>query len=175
MRRFLTWLSDRLPAEEIAHQGEKFMERYYVATLLGWRVYIHRFIGSDPDGLHDHPWRFGFSLILSGWYMEQRLDRTYVRRWCNAVNGDTFHRVIVPVGGEAWTLFAHNRRYKAWGFLRQVSVSGDDELCVGFNYFRANAPVGHSDWHLTAPRGRDLRQAREVMPAVFRRRSRSDA
>lgn len=157
MRRLLMRLTARLPAEEISHQGVKFMERYYVATLFGWRVYIHRFIGSDPDGLHDHPWRFGFSAILSGWYLEERRERTYVRRWCNAVNGDTFHRVIVPEGGEAWTLFAHTPRCKVWGFLREYAP-GHIRRDPYFIYEPANAPVGHSDWHLTAPKGRDIRR-----------------
>ena len=158
MRRFLLWLTARLPAEEIAHQGVKFMERYYVTTLLGWRVYIHRFIGSDPDGLHDHPWRYGFSVILSGEYREQRWDGIHLRRWGNAVHGDTFHRVVMPPGTEAWTLFAHTRRCKQWGFLRPAAwLEGEDQ--ASWAYVPFNAPTGHSDWHLTAPKGRDIRRA----------------
>lgn len=164
MKRFLLWLTARLPAEEIAHQGEKFMERYYVATLLGWRFYIHRFIGSDPDGVHDHPWRWGFSLILCGWYFEQRREALYLRRWFNMVNGDTFHRIVMPVGREAWTLFAHNARCKEWGFLRRPQWAGflappGDPSHKLMMYEPHNAPTGHSDWHKTAPKGHEIRSA----------------
>lgn len=157
IRRLLLALTARLPVEEIEHQGEKFMERYYVATLGGWRLYIHRFVASDPDCVHDHPWRYGFSLILSGWYLEEKRDRTRVRKWFNVVNGDTFHRVIVPIGGEAWTLFAHNRRCKAWGFMRPADVHGDAGMREGFVYEPLSPLPGHSTWHLTAPKGRDIR------------------
>jgi len=169
MLKFLLWLTARLPVEEIAHQGVKFMERYYVVTAFGWRVYIHRFIGSDPDGVHDHPWRFGASLILSGWYYEQRRERIYTRRWFNVVNGDTFHRIIVPAGQEAWSLFAHNARCKEWGFLRLrvgnlIRANNERRVMTVINgpftiYEPHNTPAGHSTWHLTAPKGRDLRKA----------------
>lgn len=156
MLRFLLWLTARLPVEEISHQGVTFMERYYVATLGAWRVYIHRFVASDPDGLHDHPWGLGFALILSGWYFEARRDRVHTRTWGNMVNGETFHRVLIPQGCEAWTLFAHNLRCKPWGFLRQHRVSGFDG--DPYIYVPLETARAHSDWHLSAPKGRDIRR-----------------
>jgi hypothetical protein len=137
MKRLLLALTAGLPVEEISHCGEKFMERYYVGTLLGWRFYIHRFVGSDPDG---------------------------VRRWFNVVNGDTFHRVVMAAGSEAWTLFAHDRRCKSWGFLREHSVYRIEHgmpvaRTDGFFYAPLNPPHGHSTWHLTAPKGRDIARA----------------
>jgi hypothetical protein len=164
MKRLLLALTAGLPVEEISHCGEKFMERYYVGTLLGWRFYIHRFVGSDPDGVHDHPWRRGFSIILSGWYHEEKREAIYKRRWFNVVNGDTFHRVVMAAGSEAWTLFAHDRRCKSWGFLREHSVYRIEHgmpvaRTDGFFYAPLNPPHGHSTWHLTAPKGRDIARA----------------
>jgi len=168
IRRFLLWLTARLPVREIAHNGTVFLERYNVGVLGDWRFYIHRFIASDPDGVHDHPWRWGVSIILSGWYMEARRDGMRVRRWGNMVNGDTFHRVMISPGGEAWTLFAHTRRVKPWGMLRPAQHPGyygarEDgtgearitHVCVEQN----GADPEHSTWHLSAPKGRDIRRS----------------
>lgn len=136
------------------------------------RSYIHRFIASDPDGLHDHPWRYGLSIILSGYYFEERRDGVHKRIWGNVVNGDTFHRVIVWPWHEVWTLFAHTRRVKEWGMLRPAQLAGDgvglseDKNCealVTHLYVRQNdADPGHSDWHLRAPKGRDIRRPRHA-------------
>lgn len=171
MRRLLMWLSDRLPAREIKHQGERYLERYYVATLFGyWRVYLHRFVGSDPDGLHSHPWRWGLTVILAGWYLEQRRFGHRVVRWFGLVNGDTFHRVIKPEGADVWTLFIHSPRVMNWGFLRRDSLTSFG--CAPFyRHVRSEfgpyryeevgdpEPSAHGDWWRKAPKGRDLRRA----------------
>lgn len=178
MRRYLIWLSDRLPVREIKHQGAPYLERYYVATLFDyWRAYLHRFVGSDPDGLHSHPWRWGFTVVLAGWYLEQRRFGHRVVRWCGFVNGDTFHRVIKPEGADVWTLFIHSPRVMNWGFLRRMSMPGfvsgaEMRPATVYEEVADDVPRAHSDWWRRAPKGRDLRRAREHMPAVFRRRSR---
>lgn len=168
MRRFLTWLSDRLPAREITHQGQPYLERYYVGTLVGyWRVYLHRFVGSDPDGLHLHPWRWGCTVILAGWYLEQRRFGHRVVRWFGIVNGDTFHRVIKPEGADVWTLFIHSPRVMNWGFLRELvhfsfgCMPGKIRRDATWRYEEVGdaEPKSHGDWHLKAPKGRDLRRA----------------
>ena len=77
MRKLLFWLTSHLPCRIIAEEGSVYLERYYLFTLLGWRFYLHRFVGSDPDrGLHDHPWSRAFSIILAGWYWEQTRSGT---------------------------------------------------------------------------------------------------
>lgn len=116
MQRLLFWLCGFLPLEIISDKDRPYLERYYLFTLLGVRFYIHRFVGSDPArGLHDHPWLWAGSIILSGWYYEERrgfesndtalalasvlgttgLVRNKVR-WFNALSGDSFHRVVLP-------------------------------------------------------------------------------
>lgn len=164
MRRLLLWIAARLPVREITHQGAPYLERYYVATLLGWRVYLHRFVGNDPDGLHDHPFNYSFSLILAGWYYEERRDGLRRRRWVNWVGADTFHRVILPadLGGRAatrdvWTLFFHSRRVKEWGFLRRArEAARTAKRTVYFYVPVAGGDRGHATWHLAAPKGREL-------------------
>jgi 8-oxo-dGTP diphosphatase len=89
---------------------------------------IHRFVKSDPDrGYHDHPWKKGLSLILCGGYQERILNKdspdgyvTYNRSrfTFNYLDGvDTFHRVMIEEGKDAWTLFAFQKRSKTWGMI----------------------------------------------------------
>jgi hypothetical protein len=166
MKTLLFWLSNFLPARIINDGEHDYLERYYVGTLFGVRFYLHRFIGSDPDrGLHDHPWRWAFSLILSGYYYEQTRYGLTKKRLFNFLTGDSFHRVILPRKSEiraqdsygvhlalvepadalpCWTLFCHRAaRVKTWGFLR------------GTTYLPH--PSADQGWWKTAPKGRQLR------------------
>jgi hypothetical protein len=109
--------------------GQPYLERYYLATLFGVRLYRHRFVASDPDrGLHDHPWAWSGAWVLSGGYTELRergtKDGTTVvverQLWAGAINrldAQTRHRIVLQEGRQAWSLFAHGRRVKGWGFL----------------------------------------------------------
>ena len=132
-RRLFDW-SRTLPARAIrGPDGEPYLERYMVCRLPwpfgGGRVYLHRFVASDPDrGLHDHPWRWAVSLILAGGYLEQRLarfapsgrrDRLAERRApaINLLGGRSFHRVILGPEAECWSIFIRPGRCKPWGFL----------------------------------------------------------
>jgi hypothetical protein len=189
IRRFLLWLSDRLPARYIKHEGRPYLERYYLAHLFGLRVYLHHFVASDPDGMHDHPWRYSLSIILAGWYLEQRRDGWRGRKWANWITGDTFHRVVLPEGSRGvWSIFIHSGRVKPWGMLRERSVRTSAAWYDEFSWhlvtiFEAagDGDKLHSDWHRTAPKGRDLRAQRTDLceagttPVVFRRGNRRAA
>ena len=156
MTRLLMGLSDRLPARYIRHEGRPYLERYFLAHLFGLRVYLHHFVGSDPDGVHDHPWRYSLSIILSGWYLEQRRDGWRVRAWLNWITGDTFHRVVLPEGSPGvWSIFIHSGRVKPWGFLRERWDFSLHPVTVFEAAGAGDKPP--SDWHKTAPTGRDLR------------------
>lgn len=127
MRRFLLWLTARLPVKVIGRPGAPYVEWYHVATFCGFRVQLHRFVRSDPDGLHDHPWGWAFSLILAGWYIEERRDCDRIRSRCYFLTGDTFHRVVLPHGADVWTLFAHGPYVKHWGFMQAFYKVGTPE------------------------------------------------
>jgi len=137
MQQLLMKLSGRLPCRIISDGGRPYLERYYIGTVFGTRIYLHRFVASDPDrGLHDHPWRWAFSLILCGWYYEENRYGMRKVRWFNWLTGDSFHRVILfgPSSGDlldyetptqVWTLFFHRaERAKPWGFLRDKGQLG---------------------------------------------------
>ncbi len=92
------------------------------------RVYLHQWLRGDPDlRLHNHPWN-ALSILLAGWYREERLDpatgkvvsRTYRRGDLNAIRPETFHRIELD-GGGAWSLVIAGQRTDAWGFLDRAT------------------------------------------------------
>lgn len=177
-RRVLESVANTLPARNIKHHERPYLRRFYLCTKFGVRYYLHHFVDSDPDGLHNHPWRFGGSVILTDYYNEER-------RWCrgqaarmlslfNVVNGDTLHRVIVPPHLKAvvfdldgggyhnyrvgypnlgvWTLFWHTEKVMPWATLKDKGA---------FVQYYEESPTydleeGHSIWWKTAPKGKEL-------------------
>ena len=123
MSRLLYWFTGFLPTKIISDKGTPYLERYYLFTVLGVRFYLHHFVGSDPArGLHDHPWPWAGSVVLSGYYLEERrgLEQHAITRlmaqlngttgtvrstvrWFNVLTGDSFHRVVLPkVAIKSW-------------------------------------------------------------------------
>lgn len=166
LQSLLTWISDRRPCRMIdGPEGEPYLERYYLFGIFGWHSYLHRFVASDPDrGLHDHPWNRAVSLILSGGYDEVRQIvsedaegggkqvTARHRPWTfNFLRGNDFHRVLMRPGEYAWTLFCHGPRVKGWGF-----VTDGDYIAFAKN----GSEFRHRDWWLSAPKGREIREAR---------------
>ena len=138
MRKFLQWLVSRLPKDTINVGGKPYLTRYYLfGKRSEWNVFVHCFHSSDQgDELHNHPWKWAVSLILSGGYSEEfrvseeelfgfggefsRTNFTVFRREkrpgdLNLITSKSFHRVDLP-RGEAWTLFVVGPRCQEWGF-----------------------------------------------------------
>lgn len=139
-----------------------YLERYYLGQLGPVRLYIHRFVASDPAGLHDHPFRRALSIILAGWYFEDRGAQRVRRRWFNLLGPDDFHRVVLPDNGrDVWTLFMHAPRTKAWGFLRPARQGPHGPE---FLYEPQSGPddPAFSTWYKTAPTGAELRRRRMI-------------
>lgn len=87
-------------------------------------VYLHYFHRGDEDAeLHNHPWGFSFSVILTNGYIEERwIKNEIVKRVLrpgslNILRSNDFHRVDLrnPEQG-AWTLFFAGKRVQDWGF-----------------------------------------------------------
>lgn len=174
-RGALWWLTARLPVKVIprdkgAPESGAYVEWYHLCTVGRIvRVQIHRFLESDPDGLHDHPWSWARTFLLLGWYFEERRDRTRRRTFGYGLDGDTFHRVHLPAGSrEVWSLFIFGPYTKAWGFLRLLTRNADHHRDVYFYEPRgrarmaSGAPHAFDPWPATAPKGRD-RRALQVM------------
>ena len=98
-----------------------YMERYYLLRIGGWALFLHRFWASDPEQPHCHPWN-NVKMILAGFYYEMGADGIYHQRtaWRPTYrSAEVFHRVVIPqaMEGKVWTLFAHGRRFREWGWL----------------------------------------------------------
>ncbi len=144
-----------------------YLERYHLARLpFGYRVYVHRFVASDPGrGLHDHPWRHSLSVLLSGRYRETRMlgarhGNALLQRWLgpgsvNFIGGDTFHRINLDPGRECWSLFVHAPTVKSWGFIKQQRYT-DHEALIG--------EPGNPLWWRVAPRPRHRPDMRQPCP-----------
>lgn len=94
--------------------------------------YLHHFFRGDDDReLHNHPWGFSMSLILTGGYIEERWDpeakKTRTRRCypgdINVIRASDFHRLtLLDSTRGCWTLFLSKHRIEEknghdWGFL----------------------------------------------------------
>ncbi|MCP5136550.1 MAG: hypothetical protein H6981_07105 [Gammaproteobacteria bacterium] len=161
LSRALHRLTANRPGRLIQIDGKPYLERYFVARLLGLTIYLHRFVGPDGDRhVHNHPWRLSLSIVLRGGYREARLvsfapyqTREREVRWINLIRRSTFHRIVGATRpGDTWTLFIHTtRRLGAWGFLQK----GDADHGQLISYQEYPTPTD-PDWHLTAPLGRDM-------------------
>ena len=102
--------------------NEPYLERYYLflkdRKKFPFNVFLHRFLKSDPDDLHDHPWDFR-TIILYGGYWEYTDEGKFWRspgsyRYAPA---NTFHRIELDKNiPYCWTLFIPSKNFKEWGF-----------------------------------------------------------
>lgn len=110
------------------HSGEPYLNRWYVIPRNRWcNIYLHHILKSDDDrALHDHPWR-SLSFLLWG-----SLSEVYAVGQANHVANQWWrtlpwlrpvfrsakfsHRLVVPEGKTAWTLFITGPRIRKWGF-----------------------------------------------------------
>ncbi len=104
-----------------------YLSRFTLARLGAVRVYLNRFERGDEDlELHDHPWCWAVSLILSGGYVEERRDggciesRVFAPGNLNLIWADTFHRVD-GVQADTWTLFLAGPRVQKWHFWNRAT------------------------------------------------------
>ncbi len=112
--------------------NEPYLERYYLflkdRKRFPFNVFLHKFLKSDPDDLHDHPWPYA-TLVLKGGYWEwvpmfdgkgkkigemQKWRGPGHFRTCSATS---FHRIEVDPDVECWTLFMPGPQKREWGFL----------------------------------------------------------
>ena len=115
--------------------GPDYLHRYRLLPMIEYRgrrwypprnVFLHRFLQSDRGrDPHDHPWE-SWSILLAGELQEsywrggkrKGIRLRHIRKfrvihrpatWC--------HRLIVPEGKKAWTLFVVGPKVREWGFL----------------------------------------------------------
>lgn len=96
------------------------IRRYLVPRNRYLNVYLHRFLGSDDDrALHDHPWT-SVSMVLKGRLIEHLPggERRVIGRGDFSYREPTFqHRIELPEGETALTLFITGPVVRKWGFV----------------------------------------------------------
>ena len=134
MKWFLNWL-DGLGRKRVVMDridNEPYLERYYLflkdRKRFPFNVFLHKFLKSDPDDVHDHPWSY-FTLILKGGYYEwtPQFDAAgkkigEMARWCGPghfriCSAGSFHRIELDPSVECWTVFMPGPQKREWGFL----------------------------------------------------------
>lgn len=128
-------LLDRLGRKRIVLdrvENEPYLERYYLflreRERFPFNVFLHKFLKSDPDDVHDHPWPYA-TLILKGGYWEWIPHFDTVGRktgeyqvWrgpghFRISKANSFHRIELDPDITAWTLFMPGRKCRDWGFM----------------------------------------------------------
>lgn len=140
----LDTLAHYLPGRVISNlAGDAYLARFLIFDTgpQGIRLFLHHFVRGDEDReVHNHPWKWAYSLILAGRYTEERLNgspldgtgdprtvsfQTYKAGAVNVLKPNTFHRVHLP-SGPAWSLILTGPIVQSWGFYdRATSVYTD--------------------------------------------------
>lgn len=124
---FLIWLSMKTPYWHL----EGYMNRYWLVPFNKFTpsARIHHILRSDDArAFHDHPWSY-ISVILRGGYTEvtpvydkSGLYKGEKRRWFSPGRilfrkYNSWHRLELDEGKDAWTLFISFSYRQKWGFL----------------------------------------------------------
>ena len=100
--------------------SDYLIRRYLLPRNKILNIYLHRFLGSDDDrALHDHPW-YSISCVLKGRLIEHRSDGSTreIRQGAIAIRSPRFqHRIELPSGETATTLFITGPVVRTWGFV----------------------------------------------------------
>lgn len=127
-------LLDKLGRKRIVmdrESNEPYLERYYLflkdRKKFPFNVFLHKFLKSDPDDVHDHPWPYATLILRGGYYEwvpkfnslgekigEERFWRGPLHfRVCGSTS---YHRIELKPGVTAWTLFMPGPQKREWGF-----------------------------------------------------------
>lgn len=101
-----------------------YLERYYIFLKnrkdFPFNIFIHKFLKSDPDDMHDHPWCFISIPIYPGYW--EYLENNKKAIWRGPFNlkyasANTFHRVELHKDyNYCWSIFISGKQIRDWGF-----------------------------------------------------------
>lgn len=111
---------------------EPYLERYYLFLKdrknFPFNIFLHHFLKSDPDEVHDHPWNYTTIVVKGGYYewipqfnnagqkigeIAKWRGRGHIRR-CRA---ESYHRIELDSSVDCWTIFIPGMQKREWGFL----------------------------------------------------------
>lgn len=117
-------------------EEEVYLIRYFIFKSRFFNIYIHRFLRSDADDLHDHPWHF-WTYMLQGAYTEmspQGLTRRTTKKNKFKYMAPTHLHSVKVDKVILWeersraplTLCITGPIQREWGFVRIVDLPGLD-------------------------------------------------
>jgi len=134
MIKFIARTLDKLGRKRVIldrQSDEPYLERYYLflkdRKRFPFNVFLHKFLKSDPDDVHDHPWGYA-TLILKGGYYEwlpqfnskgEKFSELQVWRGPGhfRISGaNSYHRIELDPSVECWTMFMPGPQKREWGF-----------------------------------------------------------
>lgn len=133
-----------------AGPDDVYLIRYYIIKSRWFNFFVHQFLRSDRDDLHDHPWDF-CTYLVSGAYTENKYNpktgqveatrrENILHGMCNA-NRLVFrkatdqHQVVVDRDLKeyqkdlaATTLFFSGPTKREWGFIKEEEIVGVERI-----------------------------------------------
>ena len=99
----------------------EYLIRYYIflknRESFPFNIFIHKFVMSDPDHLHDHPWGFSTLILWGGYWEYTETDvKWYGPFTFRTVSASHKHRIELQKGVTCWTLFIPYKHEREWGF-----------------------------------------------------------
>ena len=155
-------LLDKLGRKRIVldrQNNEPYLERYYLflkdRKRFPFNIFLHKFLKSDPDDVHDHPWSYA-TLILKGGYWEwiPHFDDSgkkvaELAKWrgpghFRISKATSYHRIELDPNITAWTLFMPGPQTREWGFLvNNEWMHNDQYLSEGVKKDESKRKRGH--------------------------------
>ena len=129
---------------------EPYLERNYLFLKdredFPFNIFLHKFIKSDPDVLHNHPWAYR-TFILAGGYWEHKQTGKFWRGPGSYIYSppNTFHRVEldkkIPY---CWTLFIPGKKVQDWGFLTRDGLVHHEKYLTDKKHNKNNKNISKS-------------------------------
>ena len=136
-------LLDRFSGKRIELNGQPYLTRYYVwgdGQGKGLEVYLHHLHRPDDyRHLHNHPWRWFFSIVLKGFYRQSVLlpprsneQRVQKIRMFNFFRGyERYHEIQEVAEGGTWTLVIVPKKRsedeERWGYWNETTNSHEPD------------------------------------------------
>ena len=101
---------------------EPYLERYYIflkdRTKFPFNIFIHKFLKSDSEDLHDHPLGFISVPLWQGYWEHTKKGKFWRKPFSfRYAPAETLHRVELNKDyNYCWTLFIPCNHKREWGF-----------------------------------------------------------
>jgi hypothetical protein len=115
---------------------EPYLQRYYILfkdrSTAPFNIFIHRFLKSDPDELHDHPWAYMTFILWGGYWEYTPLGKKwYGMGSFRHAPANSLHRIeLDPTYPYCWTLFIPFSKQRDWGFMTSSGWVRHDEYLM---------------------------------------------